>query len=144
MSFGSKSLPPPTGAELERIRLAKDGGCVACTIEGRTAADGWCGTVEFNHIHRGVRSGHRYGYALGAWHHRGVPREGLNERDMEAMYGPSLARGSRPFRARYGSDQALQDFQDRQLGLPTLTIPTKRRKGSTDTPSNIFPRHGRF
>lgn len=56
-----------------------------------------------------VRRGDLYTIPLCAWHHRGIQREGWNALDMAERYGPSLARQSKSFRARYGCDEYLLD-----------------------------------
>lgn len=132
--------PPATAEESERIRLAKARGCIACLIEGLGL---WCGPTEYNHNNVGgrVRAGHRHGYALGTWHHRGIVKDGVAHEQMRLRYGPSLAEGSKTFHARYGSDQALQDYQDRLLGLEPVLIARARRPHSpTARPAKMLPR----
>ncbi|MFA6125452.1 Ref family recombination enhancement nuclease [Sphingomonas sp.] len=138
MSFGSKSLPPPTVAESRRIELCKQSGCIACRMEGKGEQ---CGYPEFNHIvDASKRAGHRFGYCLGAWHHRGVIQDSDIGKDCTAKYGPSLINGSKTFHARYGSDQAMQDYQDDILGFLHVTI--KRERRAFKRSSKIVPRRG--
>ncbi len=81
--------------------------CVACEIEfpdGRSV----CGLTEVHHLLSGnKRRGHMFVLPLGAWHHRGVCGDPNRLSDMRCWYGPSLAEGSKPFRARYGTDDEL-------------------------------------
>ena len=59
MSFGSRSLPPPTAGELRRWRRIKE--LETCTASGRR------GPIEIHHLLSpgGLRLGHRY--TVGLW-----------------------------------------------------------------------------
>jgi hypothetical protein len=109
MSFGSKSLPPPTADEQRRMDMARDRGCICCRMR--------LGVQELAEIHHlvmpGKRYGHRFTVALCAWHHRAV--SGALPGHTRALRGPSLAEGSKPFHAMFGSDAALLSYQDRLI-----------------------------
>lgn len=80
--------------ERRRIDIMKrEVGCVACTmLDVFNEAD-------FHHIVSGGRRlGKMRGYPLCPYHHRGVG-EGV---------GPSLAHGSKPFHAVFGTDEYLE------------------------------------
>lgn len=71
-----------------------------------------CGITEIHHLNGGGKAGQKrrgdeYTVPLGTWAHRGVPLAGWTAKQMEVTYGPSLARNSKAFRARYGTDDLL-------------------------------------
>jgi hypothetical protein len=107
---------------IERFAGLKAMGCVACLIMRITP----CGN-EIHHLnsfgHAGMeRRGDRYTISLGAWHHRGEPPEGMTATQAEAKYGPSLARSSKRFREKFGSDDELLSQTDERLAqlLPAI------------------------
>lgn len=118
------STGTPTKAEAARIVACKSGPCVACSIR-RDQADcpSWfCVTPggDYHHLlSGGIRRGHLFGVCLCAWHHRGVPEWGMSHRSMRDDYGPSLAEGSKPFHAAFGSDAELLAYQNALLGIET-------------------------
>lgn len=59
--------------------------------------------------------------SLGAWHHMGTPHEGWTRHSMRVEYGPSLAEGSKPFHAKFGSNKQLLERQNAILGIDTAT-----------------------
>ncbi len=109
MSFGGGKRW--TAADLARVVDVKEGRCVACWKDGRVTLG-----CDAHHLLRGgMRIGHADTVALCAWHHRSIPFDGYSQRDMAAMYGPSLAHGAKPFRERYGTDDELLALQERML-----------------------------
>lgn len=155
MSLGSHSLRSPTPSELEKMARAKNSGCVACYLGNK----GFCGGVEYNHIVvNGRRAGHRFGYAIGRWHHQAVPLLGYSAAEMRKKFGPALKEGSKPFHERYGSDQFLFDTQHSLLGLPPERIARERGPGigkpskktgskngqNCQRPSKVIPRGNRI
>jgi len=85
---------------------------VACIIEGER-----CGLprrrvpADVHHeIVGGRRTGHDRTMPLCPYHHTG--RHGnsdMTDRELEAVYGPSLAHGSKAFHRAYGSNSELID-----------------------------------
>lgn len=157
MSFSSRSLPAPTDAESRRMAQAKAFGCIACYLAG--LGQSYCGPVEYNHaLIGGRRAGHRFGYALGQWHHQAYVLRGHTAPQMRTKFGPSLREGSKPFHAAYGSEQRLCDIQNALLGLAPERLARQRGPGSgkrsaktghrngssTATPSKIVPRGERI
>lgn len=109
------STGTPTKAEQARMDAMKEKGqCVACYqrgIHGR-------GYVEIHHLLSGNRRiGHLASVSLCSYHHRSVLPEGMTRAEAEEVFGPSLANGSKPFRAEFGSDKELLDLQNALLGL---------------------------
>lgn len=106
MSFGSAE--PRTPADEARIDAIKHGLCIACLLEGITTL-----FPEAHHLlSGGRRRGHRFTIGLCIWHHRGQCHDGETTTSMTRRYGPSLAKGSKPFHQRYGSDDELLELQD--------------------------------
>ena len=94
-------------AREHRFRRLKEMGCIASWLDGRMNVP-----AEIHHLNLGGKAGQaRRGddctIPLSAWHHRGEPLPGYTATRMHEVYGPSLARHSREFRARYGSDEEL-------------------------------------
>lgn len=114
----SRSTGKPTAAESARIVLVKKLGCICCMLNMQF----WMpvpyrGACEAHHLlSGGRRRGHLFTIGLCRWHHQAVPpREGMSEASAMAMYGPSVATGSKPFHLMYGSDDTLLEFQDALL-----------------------------
>lgn len=109
------STGTPTKAEKARMDKMKEmGQCVACYQRG---IHGW-GYVELHHLLSGnKRIGHLATVSLCIYHHRGLFESGGGSlADAKAVYGPSLAHGSKPFRAEFGTDKELLDLQNALLG----------------------------
>lgn len=94
----SRNQPRPTAAEKERIDRMMALGCVLTWLkygERRSA--------ECHHITVGrKRLGHWYSIPLTPWYHRGEVFPGATRGGMRAMYGASLADGSKAFVASHG------------------------------------------
>lgn len=110
--------PKPTRAESHRIAESKVGACVCCTIlfeRGELDRDMAVVLGDFHHFKSGnKRLGHGKGCCLCVWHHRGHPMLGSVPR-TRAVYNVSLTDGSRTFHQVYGSDEDLQEKQNRML-----------------------------
>jgi hypothetical protein len=84
-------------------------GCVACRKEGFPNFH-----YEVHHLNVGgkagqKRRGHDFTIPLCEWHHRGI---GPCDEDI---YGPSLAKQSKAFRARYGTDDDLLAYTNEMI-----------------------------
>ena len=106
------STGTPTKAEKARMdKLKEMGQCVACYqigIHGR-------GYIQIHHLLSGNRRiGHMASVSLCEWHHLG--RSEMGRAEAERVLGPSLANGSKPFRAKFGSDMELLALQNALLG----------------------------
>jgi hypothetical protein len=99
----------PTAAQKRRMESLHKTGCRACW-----KCDASTGHVlEVHHLTDcGRRRGHDFTISLCAYHHRGVPIEGWTRKDMEKIWGPSVAGGSRPFKERFGADDELLAIQN--------------------------------
>ncbi|UPG86834.1 Ref family protein [Luteibacter aegosomatis] len=113
-----RSTGKPTKTESERIDRIKRGECVCCHLNhslGRLrAAFQGC---DAHHLLSGARRrGHTFTIGACPWHHRGVrPFGEMTDKEAADLYGPSLAHGSKPFHAFYGSDDDLLALQERLL-----------------------------
>lgn len=108
MSMGGKSR---NKAEQARFDAIKAGPCIASLQLGFDLSGQWL--VEVHHILSGGRRiGHMATVGLSIWHHRGVPFPGHSHAQMREKFGPSLAEGSKPFHARFGSNADLLERQD--------------------------------
>ena len=100
----------PTKADLARFDAFRRIGCVACRKNGHAGVP-----ADVHHLLvGGKRAGHRYTVPLCAWHHRGVTMQ-CSKADMTEDFGPSLAHGSKAFKARYGDDGDLLAYTDQLI-----------------------------
>lgn len=122
VSFGSRSLPPPTANESQRMDMLKTHRfCVACLTHG---------PVELHHILSGggLRLGHRYTVSLCRPCHSGVK--------------------TREFKARY-PNQALLDASDYSVGWPMVELPirperSRKRRATTAAANQVKRPQGGF
>lgn len=108
MTFSGKSL---TIADIERRRLIHAGNCMACEVRGIEV--GGTGYVQWHHLAGKKR--HDLTIGLCQWHHQGRPPEGWSHESCREHFGPSLAEGSKPFHAAFGSDEELLQRQNQFL-----------------------------
>jgi hypothetical protein len=109
------STNPPTKEEAKRIRLMLDLGCIITRERFGVYAPAEC-----HHIVMGNRRlGHIYTIPLTPYYHRGIiTSPDMNTRDMAALFGASLAHGSKEFIRSHGKTE-LEWWQiiQRRLGL---------------------------
>lgn len=97
----------------EQLRLI---GCICCRRSDALALDIPNNELHIHHLLKaGVRRGHRFTVPLCKWHHIGACAHGRSWAQL--WLGPSLAYGSKPFRAVYGSDDDLLTYADGLLEL---------------------------
>jgi hypothetical protein len=94
-------------ARERRFRRLKEMGCIASWLDGRMNVP-----AEIHHLNLGgkagqARRGDEATIPLSPWHHRGEPLPGYTATQMREQFGPSLARQSKAFRERYGTDDEL-------------------------------------
>jgi hypothetical protein len=107
MAF-KRRIPPPTARQQARQDAARELGCVACWMNGR----GFVPPEIHHQTDCGFTTSQDATIALCPWHHRAQCRDGWTSAHMTLAYGPSLARGSKPFRERFGSDAEMLAFQN--------------------------------
>ena len=109
------STGKPTKAEQARFDKMKDmGACMACKQQNWK---GWQ-PIEIHHLLSGnKRRGHIFTVSLCSWHHRGVYQSGHghDKQTLTKLLGASLANGSKPFHAEFGSDDELLAMQNEIL-----------------------------
>jgi hypothetical protein len=102
-----------TAAEAERRERVRDLGCLACRSNEEVGDYLPCPMrVTIDHANLGGIAGQKVlgNHAitpLCEWHHQGVQLQGMTGRGMAQCYGPSLAKGSKTYRARYGDDSTM-------------------------------------
>ena len=97
------STTTPTKAERARFEELHEIGCICCRKRGLRT---W--PIEIHHLLYGYRRlGHMYTLPLCGWHHQGRPAQNWTIKSAIAVFGPSLAHGSKPFHAAFGSDGEL-------------------------------------
>ena len=94
-------------------------GCVCCRKNEEIGLVPVCMYAEIHHLNGGghhgqKRRGDEYTIPLGPWHHRGI---GSHASLMTRLHGPSWAKGSKPFRAVYGTDDELLALANRLIGV---------------------------
>jgi hypothetical protein len=110
MAF-KRSIPAPTRAQQQRQDDIRELGCCACLLGGHGFV-----VPEIHHLNSGGRNmGQDYTVGLCAWHHRGIPPEGMAATQAELILGPSFARTARKFRERYGAELELLEAQNAML-----------------------------
>lgn len=83
-------------------------GCIACRLMG------WLNDqIDVHHCvdksYRAHAGGYKSTVGLCLWHHRGTIDPGKTVADMKRIYGPSLERHGREFRAFFGAHSTLID-----------------------------------
>ena len=96
-------------------------GCVCCWLNERDGLFPTLSPVEIHHLNGGghhgqKRRGDEFTVPLCSFHHRAVPVFPGPYRFQARMYGPSWAKGSKPFRAVYGPDDELLALANRLIG----------------------------
>jgi len=98
---------------LTRNESIKATGCIPCLLDNLADSH-----AEIHHIvEQGYRKGAFVSYGNCTWHHRGIPWEGLQAKDMEKILGPSLRLNSKAYHERYGDELDLLQTQDYLLVL---------------------------
>lgn len=64
----------------------------------------------------GRRLGHMYTIPLNGWYHQGYCKPGMNSKQMEAYYGPSLAKSKKDFERVFGGEMHLLSLVRQELG----------------------------
>jgi len=108
MTFGGKAL---TKADLARRTMIHAGPCMACIQRGIDMTGS--GYVQWHHTAGKKR--HDLTCGLCMWHHMARPMFGMSHAQLREQYGPSLAEGSKPFHAEFGSDAELLERQNQYL-----------------------------
>jgi hypothetical protein len=103
------STRKPTAAQAKRLASIKTIGCIACRQRGILGV-----LADAHHLLKGGRRiGHDATIALCPWHHRAMPfGDWLDHATCRRLLGPSLAEGSKPFHAAFGSDAELLEIQN--------------------------------
>jgi hypothetical protein len=115
-----RSTGKPTAAESWRLVTVKALGCICCMLNREMGmATAYFGPGDAHHLlSGGLRRGHMATIGLCKWHHQAEPPyPGMGEREAIERFGPSVATGSKPFHALYGSDDDLLEFQNALLAL---------------------------
>lgn len=117
-----RAIPKCTPDQQARQDRARELGCIACalnTVRGEAFFGGECGRPEIHHLTKSGRQiGQNETVCLGAWHHRAILLpHAKNSNEMTMCCGPSLAKGSKPFHARYGSNEELLAYQNKLLDM---------------------------
>lgn len=104
-----------------RSLLVKQLPCIACEKDKQRQPN----RTEEHHLNTGGNAGQRrrgdeFSIPLCQWHHRGEMRQNRWPRveraaEWESAYGPSLARNSKEFRTRYGTDDELLQLTNERL-----------------------------
>jgi hypothetical protein len=90
-------------------------GCVACRIDGKRNFN-----VQVHHLNAGGKAGQKrrgdmFTIPLCPWHHQGLTPQGKDSEWATNYMGPSLAKQSKAFREKYGSDDSLLAYTNDRL-----------------------------
>jgi len=101
-----------TKAERAWVSATKRNGCLCCIARGYPH-DREGHVVEAQHLlDGGIRRGHMFTVGLCLWHHKGrLIVNGWTHATHRRLLGPSLAEGSVPFNATFGTDDELLEAQ---------------------------------
>lgn len=127
-----------TASNIARFRKLSDLGCYCC------AKMGWYAPPDIHHIlSGGRRKGHDATIPLCAWHHRGHCEMGWNKARMRLRFGPSLADGSKPFHAHWGTQlEILDEINATITGVPNgrqTVTPTVKQANEMPASVDIQP-----
>lgn len=124
MSFGSRSLPPPTAEQKRRWELIRKSGCLCCRM--MNLGFRW---PEIHHIKSGnLRMGHDFTIGLCAWHHQGhkvVPSARGDE--VGVNVGPPLTL-KRDFIREFGDEMYLLGEQNKEIGWTKEPVRERKKK----------------
>lgn len=102
------STPSASKHDLARFETLKQIGCIVCRVYLGAFRE-----IDVSHLLSGnKRRGHQQTVGECPWHHRAVPMFGLSQGQTRELLGPSRADGSKPYRARFGTDDELLSMQD--------------------------------
>lgn len=112
-----RSTGRPTDAQAWRLVTIKKLGCICCMLNReRGVPTAYFGVCEAHHLlSGGRRRGHDFTIGLCRWHHQERPPYDMGVREASERFGPSLAGGSKPFHATYGTDDELLAMQNALL-----------------------------
>lgn len=98
-----------TEAEATRREALRAMGCICCRMNlARFNLRATGLAVEIHHVTDvGRQLGNEHICPLCAYHHRGICIPGMTSTAMRDAYGPSLAKGSKPFFEFYGDNASL-------------------------------------
>ncbi len=103
---------PPTPEQSERIRKVKAIGCLACR---QLTPPRYTYAAADHHVKGSRRLGHDKTSGLCDWHHQAYPPDGYTHKRARAELGPSKAEGTKPFVARFGTDEERLTLQNQLL-----------------------------
>lgn len=112
-----RSTGKPTKAEAKRFDALGQVGCICCYLNRKRGMPTAYFGIDVHHLlSGGRRRGHAETLACCPWHHRGVkPYESMTDEQATRHFGPSLAHGSKPFHAGYGTDDELLALQEQLI-----------------------------
>jgi hypothetical protein len=126
MTF-KRAIGKPNAEQQSRQDRCRAAGCIHCRLETRARAGhvnfynlqvfGTGMPVEIHHqTYQGRQLGQDETVASCSWHHRAICLPNVNSTQMLNLYGPSLAKGSKPFTQRYGTNAEQLDYQNALIG----------------------------
>jgi hypothetical protein len=96
-------------------------GCIACRIEGDKRGERRHNAqTQVHHLNKFGRAGQKrrgddFTIPLCCWHHVSLPPDGKDSKWATENMGPSLAKQSKAFRERYGTDDDLLAYTNRLI-----------------------------
>ena len=101
----------PTKAERERFRKLQELGCIVTLLFLGEYAE-----PDIHHLTEGYRLGHSYTIPLSPWFHRGIPPDGMTQKEATEELGPSLALNKKAFVERFGTERELLEATYERVG----------------------------
>lgn len=100
--------------ERQWVAAVKHIGCILCRRLGYHREEGGPLAEAHHLLSGGIREGHMDTVGLCAWHHRGQPVfGGWNHKSHRRELGPALSEGSMAFSAKWGTDKAILEEQEK-------------------------------
>lgn len=120
----------PTRDEKTRFDAMQERGCVPCWLEAKLQGRRYVPEPgDVHHVEQANAVGHHLStYLACPWHHRGVRKNDLPTGRMLEIFGPSMALHPKSYRARYGAESDLLEYQ-RSMLLKSVAHLTGGRHG---------------
>ena len=99
----------------QRLAAIHDMPCACCELEHRTQPNKTTAHHIVDNGYRELSGGHQSTLPLCEWHHLGYRLPTHDFVDMEAKWGPSLARTKKKWIARYGGERPLLKIVNEKL-----------------------------
>jgi Recombination enhancement, RecA-dependent nuclease len=104
-----------------RFQRIREIGCLASRKRG------WYVVPDVHHLNLGQHAGQKrrgdeFTIGLSIWHHRGIPIEGMSEKECRRVLGPSMKHEPVKFREVFGSDDELLAEENKLIAEKEVNV----------------------